>query len=154
MNGIPKKFLSSILSTLRFFADFIFIFPESGVWFPVDWATQHSSTIFFRLYMNYRQIGIPYWLCPVTKNWIVGKPRGVPAQLHQRTECNVPTPLRMSSLLDHWIIPTRYVDFQISVAFSRLCEISYTVYDEDLQTQSSYSISTTMKITAVSIWRA
>ena len=49
-----------------------------------------------------------------TKNWIVSKPRRAPAQLHQRAECNAPTPLRVSRLLDHRITPTRYVDLKIS----------------------------------------
>ena len=52
LSQILKIFKTIILKMLGFFAGFFSIFPEKGDRFPVDSATQHSRTIFFRLLMN------------------------------------------------------------------------------------------------------
>ena len=59
-----------ILNALSFFSDFFIIFPESGIRFPVDWATQNFRTIFFRIYRIIAQKGCPYWCTPVTMQLI------------------------------------------------------------------------------------
>ena len=57
MSKLIKEFLEIslfiFLKILGFFSEFFIIFPEKGDRFPVDSATQHFHTIFFRLYMNY-----------------------------------------------------------------------------------------------------
>ena len=57
MSKLIKEFLEIsffiVLKILGFFSEFFIIFPEKGDRFPVDSATQHFHTIFFRLYMNY-----------------------------------------------------------------------------------------------------
>ena len=55
----------SILKALSFFTDFFIIFPATGIWFPVDWATQNFRTIFFRIYRIIAQKGCPYCRTPV-----------------------------------------------------------------------------------------
>ena len=65
MASKTEKPYYSILSTLSFFPDFFIIFPGSGIWFPVDWATQNFRTIFFRIYRIIAQKGCPYWCTPV-----------------------------------------------------------------------------------------
>ncbi len=52
LSQILKIFKTIILKMLRFFSDFFSIFSKKGDQFPVDSATQHSRTIFFRLLMN------------------------------------------------------------------------------------------------------
>ena len=66
MASITRILYFSILKALSFFSDFFIIFPGTGIWFPVDWATQNFRTIFFRIYRIIAQKGCPYCRHPVT----------------------------------------------------------------------------------------
>jgi len=60
IRNILKLYSFSILKPFWFLINILTIFPGSGLWFPVDWATQNLPIIFFELYRIMVQNSDPY----------------------------------------------------------------------------------------------